>query len=1348
MNTPGFLSRSSARPHRGLAASLRSHTTRRGLGSLGLLLLFLSGGSTLLAREIPFLGTRVEDGFPGAFGVSAIDVDQDGDMDVLGAATGSVGIIWVENTNGDGSAWTRHNVDSNFSGAFAVTGADIDGDGDNDLLGAANFDNDVTWWENTAGDGSTWTRHDIDTTFSGAADVAAADLDGDGDLDVVAAGSFADDVTWWENTAGDGSTWTEHTIDGTFDGARGVFVSDLDGDGDNDVIATGEFESTVTWFENTSGDGLNWNPQVIDNSAPGGIDVWAGDVDGDGDLDVLAAAEGANEIAWYENNGPASLHGAFLATLSWTEHQVDNSFVGAHGVFGADLDLDGDTDFLGAARNDNDVTWWENLDGEGGSFQKRTIAGAFTSARSVFATDLDSDGDFDVLSAALNLTEISWWENETLHRSATYPSENLLDSTFGGARSIAAGDLDGDGDNDIAGLAFDDDEVAWWENTNGDGSVWTKRIIPGTYDGARSIEVVDIDRDGDNDLLTSAENIDDISWWENVAGDGSTWTKNTIRNDFPQVKRAVAADVDGDGDPDVMGASLIAKDITWFANDGDGGTWTPTIIEDNFDRANSVFGADIDGDGDIDAIGSADTSDDIAWWENTSGDGSTWSAIHIIDPFYSGASYVSAADVEGDGDLDVLGAAEGADEVTWWENDNGDGSSWTKHTISFINQATSILGVDLDNDGDTDILGTGFKDGGKLHWWENIGGSGLNWAEHVITDFFDGANWVDAADMDGDGDLDIMATAQMDNDIAYWANRGGQFGLATELIADGNLGNGVTEGLLDIVTTHHGLVGEQDIELATLELLFEETPGVPLTTSEANSIFANLFVYRDDGDGTFDAGLDILVTTVATFALTDGVQTVTFVDGDSDVQVAQGTPRRFFVAVETTGDYDSQPVASFRITHVTESSSSAEDRDHDIPLTLEFVANVTSSLIPVNTNTPVVDLLVTMSDSPDPVDAGNNLTYTVTVQNNGPVAADDVEVNTTLPGGVLFSSTTGCNEDPAGVPSCSLGTIGNGNSKVFTIQVSVDPGTSGTINATSTVTSSAIDNNPANDTANEETTVNAAANSADLSVAISDSPDPVAAGGNLTYTLTVDNAGPDTAENVVLTTTLPGEVSFPSTSGCNQDPNGTPSCNLGNLAPGSTQVTLTVTVNGDASGPLTLQASVAATTSDPDNGNNSDSEQTTVTSTPTADLDVVKTAFPSGHEPGIELTYWITITNHGPNDADGSTVNDTFPGDLSGVIWTCSGQGGATCGNPNGAVNISGELVDLPVGGSVTFRAVGTVSGGGGTITNTASAAVPVGVDDPVAANNSDSASTAPDDLIFFDDFESGDFSGWSNVSP
>jgi len=202
--------------------------------------------------------------------VVAADIDGDGALDIVGGHTTTdsspnpSGIAWWANTAGDGSVWTATDIDT---GSFATPFvADVDGDGDMDVLGADPSGNGtISWWENTAGNGSAWTTHLVAGSFGGATSVFAGDIDGDGDTDILGSAGTADDIAWWENTAGDGSAWTKHNVETSFDGASAVYGSDLDGDGDLDILASARNDDEIAWWQNTAGDGSAWTKKTVDS---------------------------------------------------------------------------------------------------------------------------------------------------------------------------------------------------------------------------------------------------------------------------------------------------------------------------------------------------------------------------------------------------------------------------------------------------------------------------------------------------------------------------------------------------------------------------------------------------------------------------------------------------------------------------------------------------------------------------------------------------------------------------------------------------------------------------------------------------------------------------------------------------------------------------------------------------------------------------------------------------------------------------------------------------------------------------------------------------------------------------
>ena len=931
----------------------RNHTLTR----LAVLVLVGNMVASLVAEavEVPFAEHTVAGTFDSARSVFAADVDGDGDTDILGAAGIADDITWWENTAGDGSAWAEHTVANAFDGAYSVYASDVDGDGDTDILGAANSADDIAWWENTAGNGTAWTERIVDGDFDGATWVHAADVDGDGDMDILGTAFFANEVAWWENTAGDGSAWIEHTLEVNFSIALSVYASDVDGDGDTDILGAAEGADAITWWENTAGNGSAWSEHTVDGTFDGAVSVYTADVDGDGDTDILGAALNADDVTWWENTaGDGS---------AWSEHTVDGTFDGARRVLASDVDGDGDTDILGAALNADAITWWENTVGDGSTWTEHQVNGTFDGANSVYVADVDGDGDADILGAARLADDITWWENETIHSSAVHPVEHTVDGAFDGANAVFAADVDGDGDTDILGAAFFADDVTWWENSAGDGSTWIEHTVAGAINGAQSVYASDVDGDGDTDILGAAAFADDITWWENSAGDGSTWTERIVEGEFDRASSVFAADVDGDGDTDILGAAAFAKDITWWENSaGDGSTWTEHIADGDFNGAVSVYATDVDGDGDTDILGAAVTDDDITWWENTVGDGSTWTE-HAVDSDFNGARSVFAADVDGDGDTDILGAALHADDIAWWENTAGDGSTWTEHIVDGdFNGAWSVYATDVDSDGDLDILGAASV-ANDITWWENTLGDGSTWTEHTVDGDFTGAISVYATDVDGDGGTDILGAADSADAITWWENQGGQFALPTSDVAPVRVINGTSVVALEIDAIHRGRAGDQDVELVTVELLLEDGTGMPLTDAQADALLVDLTFYLDDGSGALEPGTDTVVETITSFALTAGMLTVSFADADPNVQIAVAGSKKYFVGLTFEASASVATPDEIRVTHVTEASSTGEDAEHDLPIVLEYSSNTASTVVEVN-DAPVAlpDMIIMLED--------------------------------------------------------------------------------------------------------------------------------------------------------------------------------------------------------------------------------------------------------------------------------------------------------------------------------------------------------------------------------------------------
>ncbi|MCK4671706.1 MAG: VCBS repeat-containing protein, partial [Candidatus Aegiribacteria sp.] len=366
--------------------------------------------------------TEVDTNFDGAHSVHSIDVDGDGDWDVICAAYNANEIAWWDNVDGTGSTWIKHVIDDSFMYSFSTYGEDIDGDGDYDVVGAAYDANEVTWWENEDGSGLTWTTHLISGTVMGASAVYSEDVDDDGDMDILCTARLGDEVTWWENADGSGQIWIEHIIETGFNGARSIYCDDIDGDGDMDVLAAAVIEDEIKWWENLDHTGTSWSGHSIASGFNGACAVYLDDIDNDGDLDALGAAVHDDEMVWWENaDGTGS---------DWIAHIIDNYFNGAHSIISADLDNDGDQDIIGTAEQADDVTWWENTDSTGTTWCEHLIDGDFDGAEWAWPVDIDDDGYLEILAVAESDDAVCFWDPQEFTTAGSLESSILDTETY------------------------------------------------------------------------------------------------------------------------------------------------------------------------------------------------------------------------------------------------------------------------------------------------------------------------------------------------------------------------------------------------------------------------------------------------------------------------------------------------------------------------------------------------------------------------------------------------------------------------------------------------------------------------------------------------------------------------------------------------------------------------------------------------------------------------------------------------------------------------------------------------------------------------------------------------------
>ncbi|TLY52202.1 MAG: DUF11 domain-containing protein [Gammaproteobacteria bacterium] len=380
------------------------------------------------------------------------------------------------------------------------------------------------------------------------------------------------------------------------------------------------------------------------------------------------------------------------------------------------------------------------------------------------------------------------------------------------------------------------------------------------------------------------------------------------------------------------------------------------------------------------------------------------------------------------------------------------------------------------------------------------------------------------------------------------------------------------------------------------------------------------------------------------------------------------------------------------------------------------------------------DVAVTKT-APATVTAGQNMNYILTLSNNGPDAATNAQFLDNLPAGVSFVSLVQ-NTGPAascttfsGSASCTIGILSSGASAQFTLTVKVASSVAnGTvISNAATASTSSFDSNPSNDSASASTTVQS---TSDLSI-VKTGPATVVAGSNVSYTLTIANAGPDLAGSPSLSDTLPPGTSFVSltqTSGptftCTTGATVTCTRASGLAAGASATLTLTAAVSGALANGSTVSNTAAVSSSgapDSNPANNTSTSNATVGAA--ADLAVTKTASYSGAL-GSNIVYTLGITNNGPSVASAVQLSDTLPAGTHFVSLTQSSGPVFTCTTPavgaGGTVNCS--IAVLAAGANAVFvLTVDTIGAPAGTtLVNTANATSTTS--DPNVANNAASA--------------------------